>query len=360
MLEDFYRGKKVLVTGHAGFKGSWLVMLLHKLGAKIYGYSLLPKSNPRLYELCGISSLLDGELIADILNKESLNAFVKESRPQIVLHLAAQPLVKQSYLDPANTYLVNVMGTLNVLEAARGCDSVKSLVNVTTDKCYENKEDGRPFKEHESMGGYDMYSSSKACSEILSASYRRSFLNGDHPPYLLATARAGNVIGGGDFSEDRLIPDCIRALKQGQPVLLRHPGSVRPWQHVLEPVRAYLILAKRLFEGDASCAGPFNLGPNPEDILSAGQVAEEIIKQWGSCAKIENTESCFHEANLLRLDIGKAQEMLNVSPVLNAHEAVALTVQWYKQWAAGKDNLMDFSLGQIEGFLNRADGHAKI
>lgn len=339
MLKDFYRGKRVLVTGHAGFKGSWLVMLLHKLGAKIYGYSLLPKSHPRLYELCGISSLLEGEMIADILNKESLNSFVKESRPQIVLHLAAQPLVRQSYLDPWNTYLTNVMGTLNVLEASRGCAGVKAVVNVTTDKCYENKENGRPFKEHESMGGYDMYSSSKACSEILSASYRRSFLSDDRPPYLLATARAGNVIGGGDFSEDRLIPDCIRSLKQGNPISLRHPGSVRPWQHVLEPVRAYLVLAKRLYDGDASCAGPFNFGPNPEDILSVGQVAEEIVKQWGSTAKIESADSDFHEAGLLRLDISKAKDVLNISPVLNAREAVKLTAQWYKRWAAGEDNL---------------------
>lgn len=353
MFNDFYRGRRVLVTGHAGFKGSWLCLLLHHLGAEIFGYSLLPDSSPRLYELAGISKLLSGEKIADIRDSHALRRFVQQSAPEIILHLAAQPLVIESYHDPVGTYTTNVIGTLNVLEAARSCPSVKAFVNVTTDKCYENKEDGRAYKEDDAFGGYDMYSSSKACSEILTASYRRSFLSQEHS-FRLASARAGNVIGGGDFSANRLLVDCVKALSRGEPIEIRHPEATRPWQHVLEPLTSYLNLAKHLFEQDKECFGGFNFGPDSEQVLSVGEVASLVIKAWG-CGEINlKPQDEFHEAGLLSLDISKAEQVLGVKPVYSAEEAISATVAWYKSYHQGSNNLLDLTKKQIHEFLSNA------
>ena len=279
-LKEFYAGKKVLVTGHGGFKGGWIVMLLRMLGASVYGYSLLPESKPRLYELTRIPELLEGECIADTYDGFKLKSFMEQCKPEIVLHLAAQPLVLESYANPVETYRTNVLGTLNVFEACRASPSVKAVVNVTTDKCYENRDEGKPFKEDDPLGGYDMYSSSKACSEILSASYRLSFLKGGKP-FRLATARAGNVIGGGDFSKDRIIPDCVRALSGNAKLQVRSPEAVRPWQHVLEALYGYLRLAQALYNEEPECEGAFNFGPDNQAVLTVGELVSCFYKVWG-------------------------------------------------------------------------------
>lgn len=349
MFNDFFRGRRVLVTGHAGFKGSWLCLLLHHLGAQIFGYSLLPDSSPRLYEICGISKLLSGEKIADIRDSEALRRFVQQSEPEIILHLAAQPLVIESYHDPVGTYTTNVIGTLNVLEAARSCPSVKAFVNVTTDKCYENKEDGRAYKEDDALGGYDMYSSSKACSEILTASYRRSFLSKEGT-FRLASARAGNVIGGGDFSANRLLVDCVKALIKGEDIEIRHPHATRPWQHVLEPLVAYLNLAKHLYEGDDTCLGGFNFGPDSNQILTVYEVAQLVTKIWGKGHIKTNVNSEFHEASALTLNNNKAEKILGIKPILNIQQALEITLGWYKSFYTTSDCMKEITINQIKDF----------
>lgn len=354
-LKDFYAGKKVLITGHGGFKGAWLVMLLKLLGAKVCGYSLLPESYPRLYDLVRIPELLEGECIADTCDGGKLKRFMEQYQPEMVFHLAAQPLVIESYLDPVTTYRTNVLGTLNVLESCRATPSVKAVVNVTTDKCYENRDEGRPFKESDPLGGYDMYSSSKACSELLSASYRNSFLK-DGKPFALATARAGNVIGGGDFAKDRLIPDCIRSLVRGAPVTVRNPLSTRPWQHVLEPLYGYLTLGKALYEGRAEARSAFNFGPDMSSVMTAGELAENLVSLWGSGTVIKGSSGGFHEAALLSLDNTRAREVLGVRPLLTVQEALELTVKWYRAWHEGTDSLRELSLRQTEDYLEKAEG----
>lgn len=253
---DFYRNKRVFLTGHSGFKGSWLNLWLTSLGAEVFGYSLEPNTNPAIYDTFNLRN----GIFADILDAETLEKTMKAFKPDVVFHLAAQPLVRRSYKDPVLTYKTNVIGTLNVLEAAKKCSTVKSFVNVTTDKCYENKEQNVKYKEDDSFGGYDMYSSSKACVEIMSSSYRRSFLQENG--FALATARAGNVIGGGDWAEDRLIPDCIKSISNELPINIRSPHSVRPWQHVLEPLAGYLILGEKLYNYGNKYTEGFNFGPN--------------------------------------------------------------------------------------------------
>lgn len=353
MFNVFYRGRRVLVTGHAGFKGSWLCLLLHHLGTQIFGYSLLPDSSPRLYEICSIPKLLAGEKIADIRDSEALRRFVQQTEPEIILHLAAQPLVIESYHDPVGTYTTNVIGTLNVLEAARSCPSVKAFVNVTTDKCYENKEDGRAYREDDAFGGYDMYSSSKACSEILTASYRRSFLSKEDT-FRLASARAGNVIGGGDFSANRLLVDCVKALSRNEKIEIRHPAATRPWQLVLEPLAAYLTLAKHLYEGDEACLGGFNFGPNPKQVLPVIEVVKLAIEAWGHGAVKVNEQDAFHEAGALSLNIDKAEKLLGIRPVYNAQRAVAETVSWYRTYFEESADMQQFSFEQIDRFSGEA------
>lgn len=349
-LAAFFRGKRVLITGHAGFKGAWLCLVLSLFGAKLYGYSLLPNSKPRLYSLVDVSSLLEDECIADIADAAALQRFVQHSQVEVVFHLAAQPLVRESYRDPINTYRTNVLGTLNLLEACRSCSSVRAVVNVTSDKCYENPEDGHAFRESDPMGGYDLYSSSKACAEILSASYRRSLLQ-QEDAFFLATARAGNVIGGGDFAKDRLLPDCIRALSQGLKdkqsvpdskaqagegrgtIVLRQPQAVRPWQHVLEPLWGYMLLARHLYERDRAALGAFNFGPDAAQVQSVERVAQQVVALWGSGRIVSQFDDRLHEAQLLLLDSSKAQNLLGFTPVLKVQEAIGWTVKWYHLWA---------------------------
>lgn len=351
--KEFFKNKRVLVTGHAGFKGSWLVTLLSYLGAKVSGYSLLPDTNPRLYSLINISDKLEHECIADICNLPSLSRFVQKVEPEIVFHLAAQPLVLESYNDPVGTYHSNVLGTLNILEACRKQPSIKSVVIITTDKVYENLETGKAFKENDPLGGYDMYSSSKACCEILVSSYRRSFLSDDNS-FKVATARAGNVIGGGDFAKDRIVPDCIRALIKNEVIKLRNPKSTRPWQHVLEPLLGYLTLAQYLFENSSVNDFAFNFGPDNNNITTVVELAEKISYIWDGGKLDYHQSAVLHEANFLSLDNSKAKEVLGVHPILSVDKALLYTTQWYKKWASGSPNLNDFSLKQIENFLEEA------
>lgn len=353
MFADIYQNKTVLVTGHAGFKGSWLSFWLKQMGAKVVGYSLLPDTEKRLYDVLDLEHLLDDSLIADIRDEKTLEAYFAKHQPDIVFHLAAQPIVRLSYQEPVMTYATNVMGTLNVLEAARKTPSVKAFVNITTDKCYENKERAAGYREDEAFGGYDMYSSSKACSEILSASYRRSFLS-DGKPFALATARAGNVIGGGDWAKDRLIPDCIKAFVNHETVFIRNPNATRPWQLVLEPLAGYLRLGQKLLEDGEKYATGYNFGPYEGSDVKVCKVAQQVADIWGD-GKVEVGKSDgLHEATLLQLNIEKAERELGVYPVYSAQEAILKTTLWYKAFYDGKTDMTNFSKEQIDEFISAA------
>lgn len=353
MFNHIYSNKTVLVTGHAGFKGSWLSFWLKELGAKVVGYSLLPDTNHRLYDVLHLQELLDDSLIADIRDEKTLSAFFAKHQPDIVFHLAAQPLVRLSYHKPVETYETNVIGTLKVLEAARQTSSVKAFVNITTDKCYENKEKQAGYREDEPMGGYDMYSSSKGCAELLTASYRRSFLSGGKP-FALASARAGNVIGGGDWAADRLIPDCIRAFQVHKTVEIRNPYATRPWQLVLEPLAGYLRLGQKLLENGPAYADGYNFGPEMNKDVKVCEVAQLVAQIWGDGKVTVGKGDGLHEANLLQLDINKAEKVLGVIPVYSAQEAIAQTTEWYKAFYAGKEDMRAFSQKQINDFISAA------
>ncbi|MBR2504775.1 MAG: CDP-glucose 4,6-dehydratase, partial [Elusimicrobiaceae bacterium] len=348
MWKNTYKGKKVLVTGHTGFKGSWLTLWLKELGAHVCGYALEPNTTPSLFDAAQVA---DGivNVFGDILDTEKLNKTFQDFQPEIVFHLAAQPLVRLSYAEPVLTYQTNVIGSLNVLEAARKTASVKAFVNVTTDKCYENKEINRGYKEDEPMGGYDMYSSSKGCVEILSSSYRRSFLKDG---YAMATARAGNVIGGGDWALDRLIPDCVRAIEAGEEIEIRNPVATRPWQHVLEPLSGYLLLGHLLYTQGSKYAEGFNLGPNAESVLTVAEVAQLAVKEYGRGSVKVHKKDDLHEANLLMLDITKAEQVLGWVPTYTAQEAVAKTIAWYKRFYQGEP-MLAFTLQQIHEYEER-------
>ena len=341
-----YAGKRVLITGHTGFKGGWLSLWLQQLGAQICGYALPANTVPSLFEAAEISSGIQS-VQGDILDRQKLEQTFQTFQPEIVFHLAAQPLVRLSYAQPVLTYETNVMGTLHVLEAARKTPSVKAFVNITTDKCYENKEIARGYREDEPMGGYDMYSSSKGCVEIMSASYRRSFLqNGG---YAMATARAGNVIGGGDWAADRLIPDCVRSIEADKEIEIRNPHATRPWQHVLEPLSGYLLLGHLLYTHGQQYAEGFNFGPNPDSILTVAEVAQQAVKEYGRGSVKVHKKDDLHEANLLMLDITKAQKVLGWQPVYTAQQAVTKTVEWYKRFYQGEP-MRAFTLKQIQEY----------
>lgn len=331
----FYKGKRVLLTGHSGFKGSWLMTWLEMSGAEVLGYSLPPETNPSMFDALGGSK--KNSVFGDILDAHKLEKTFADFKPQIVFHLAAQPIVRLSYSEPVLTYKTNVIGTLNVLEAARKCGGVRAFVNVTTDKCYENRETLDGYSEDCPMGGHDMYSSSKGCAEILSASYRRSFLGAESGGFHLATARAGNVIGGGDWAADRLIPDCVRAAEAGEPVDIRNPDSVRPWQHVLEPLSGYMLLAERLFTRGTEFAEGFNFGPAPEDVLTVGDVVEKFVKHYGKGRAVFGKGGSLHEAKLLALKIAKAEARLGWRPTYSSDEAVKKTAEWYRCYYEGAD-----------------------
>ena len=319
--KNFFQGKKVFVTGHTGFKGSWLCLWLYALGAEVTGYALKPPTEPSLFELARVGELVDS-IIADVRNGERLAAAMLEASPEIVIHMAAQPLVRESYQNPVETYTVNVLGTVNLLEAVRQCHSVRAVVNVTTDKCYENREWHWGYRENEAMGGYDPYSSSKGCSELVTAAYRSSYFNTKHlnistPQHLnvssfqhgasIATARAGNVIGGGDWAADRLIPDCLRALLKGKSIRIRNPHAIRPWQHVLEPLSGYLLLSRKLYEDGPLYAEGWNFGPDDIDAKPVEWIVKQICAKWeGASYEIDKGDHP-HEANYLKLDCSKAK-----------------------------------------------------
>lgn len=354
MFNNIYNGRRVLITGHAGFKGAWMAFWLKQMGAHVYGYSLLPNTNPRMYDVLKLGDLVDGEMIADIRDTEKLNAFFESVRPEIVFHLAAQPIVRLSYAEPVETYTTNVIGTLNVLEAARKIESVRAFVNVTTDKCYENQEKKEGYREEEPFGGYDMYSSSKGCSEILTSSYRRSFLT-DGKPFALASARAGNVIGGGDWATDRLIPDCIRAFKNGETVSIRNPFATRPWQLVLEPLAGYLRLGQMLLEHGTEYASGYNFGPEMDADVRVAEVAQMVADFWGNGATVSvGSGDGLHEANLLQLNVEKAARELGVMPVYDAKTAVKKTTDWYRAFYDENTDMTQFTIQQINDFVASA------
>ena len=335
MNKAFWSGRKVLLTGHTGFKGSWLGIWLVSLGADVRGVSLAANTKPSLYHELELQQDLD-HVESDIRDQASLHKHVSEFRPEVVFHLAAQPLVRRSYLNPIETYSTNVMGTLNLLEAIRATPSVRAVVNVTTDKCYENREWVWGYRETDALGGHDIYSSSKACSEILTNSYRLSFLAESET--LLATARAGNVVGGGDWAEDRLIPDILRAFEKSEPVVIRNPLSTRPWQHVLEPLSGYLVLAQELFLNGDEFAEGWNFGPKDEDCKPVSWILDEMVLRWGNNASWSlDKNNNPHEAGFLKLDCSKASNRLKWNPKWNLQLTLKSIVDWHQLYASGGD-----------------------
>ncbi|MFM9913958.1 MAG: CDP-glucose 4,6-dehydratase [Methylophilaceae bacterium] len=346
--QTFWRNKKVLVTGHTGFKGSWLSLWLNSMGAKVTGYALSPPTTPSLFEVAHVADSMVS-VIGDVCDAAKLQSVITEHQPEIVIHMAAQALVRPSYANPVETYATNVMGTVNLLEAVRQTDCVRAVVNVTTDKCYDNKENQKPFRESDAMGGYDPYSSSKACSEIVTAAYRSSFFN---QKVALASARAGNVIGGGDWALDRLIPDIMRSITEQRPVLIRSPNAIRPWQHVLEPLSGYLMLAEKLYLGDAHAAEAWNFGPNEEDTRTVQWIVEKLTQEWGEgAAWVVDEGNHPHEAHYLKLDCSKAKMQLNWQPRWSLAVALQNIIAWHKAHLAGRD-MRDVTLKQIETYSN--------
>ncbi len=344
---EFYRGRKVLVTGHTGFKGSWLCRILLGLGAQVTGYSLDPATDPALYHLAGLEGRIRS-VRGDVRDLEHLRRVFEETQPEVVLHLAAQPIVRTSYEEPVYTYETNVMGTVHVLECVRLCPSVRSFLNVTTDKVYLNVERNYGYREEDPLDGYDPYSNSKSCSELVTHSYARSFFGDGR--CAVSTARAGNVIGGGDFARDRIIPDCVRAASEGRPIIVRNPHSIRPYQHVLEPLAVYLLIAERQWERP-EYAGYYNVGPDDADCIETGRLADLFCRFWGDGAVwLDRSDGGPHEAGFLKLNCDKVKETFGWQPRLTVDEAVAWTVAWTKAWLGGEDieKVMD---GQIRDFF---------
>lgn len=352
LFNDFYRGKRVFITGHTGFKGSWLCKMLVDAGADVTGYSLEPPTQPSLFEIAGITDDIHS-VIGDIRDLKSLSQSFEQTQPEIVLHLAAQPIVRDSYKDPAYTYETNVMGTVNILECVRQSKTVKSFLNVTTDKVYLNKEWAWGYRENEELDGYDPYSNSKSCSELVTHSYQRSFFTDEtgRPIIPISTARAGNVIGGGDFANDRIIPDAVRAAQNGEEIIVRNPFSTRPYQHVLEPLYAYLMIAAKQYE-DSKYAGCYNVGPDDVDCFQTGALVDLFVRKWGEGLRwINKYDGGPHEANFLKLDCSKLKSTFGWKPRWNLDEAMDKIVEWSKCWISGGDvrACMD---KQIAEFLN--------
>lgn len=358
---DFYKGKKVLVTGHTGFKGTWMCMLLTQLGAQVTGYALKPPTEPGVFELSGMEDKINS-VTGDIRDLTHLQQIFDETQPEIVIHMAAQPIVRESYRNPVYTYEVNVMGTVNILECVRTHSCVRSFVNVTTDKVYLNKEWEWGYRENEELNGYDPYSNSKSCSELVTSSYRNSFMNpaecgkdGLHPA-AVSTVRAGNVIGGGDFAADRIIPDCVRAVLSGREIIVRNPYSTRPYQYVLEPVAVYLMLAARQYE-DPACAGSYNVGPDETDCYTTGDIVTLFCDKWNQAAGQQagwknEYDGGPHEANFLKLDCAKLKKTFGWKPVWNVETAMEKIVEWTLAYRDGGD-LQKVMNGQIEEFLSQ-------
>ena len=352
--EGIFSGKKVLITGHTGFKGSWMCILLRMMGAKVSGYALDPPTNPSLFNDAKVNKLVDSH-IGDVRDLTHLVKVINKVQPEIVIHMAAQPLVRDSYKSPIETYDVNVIGTINLLEACRQSSSVKAIVNVTTDKCYENKEWYWSYREDEPLGGFDPYSSSKACSELITASYRNSYFNpNDYNQHrvAVATARAGNVIGGGDWASDRLIPDFFRSIQSGKVLRIRNPYAIRPWQHVLEPLSGYLLLAAKLYTHGPEYAEPWNFGPLDSDAKNVKWIVERICNLWGPSASYNLDKSSNpHEAKYLKLDCSKAKIKLKWEPKWNIENALASIVQWNKAYLSG-NNMRQTTEDQILNYFN--------
>lgn len=352
---DFWKGKRVFLTGHTGFKGGWLSLWLASMGAKVTGYALAPNTNPSFFEVVKINNEIDQSYIADIRDLEKIKSAMNNVRPEIVIHMAAQPLVRCSYANPVETYATNVMGTVNVLEGIRTLDCVRAAVIVTTDKCYENKEWTWGYRENEPMGGYDPYSNSKGCAELVTSAYRQSYFAPEkysEHKVAIASARAGNVIGGGDWSKDRLIPDAIKAFEANEALMIRNPLATRPWQHVLEPLSGYLVLAQALYEQGAKFNGGWNFGPRDEDARSVHDVIDCLINHWGAPAAWKQDESEQpHEARSLKLDISKAKQFLKWSPKWSLDQAISNISHWHSECQQSAD-MRRVSLNQIQNYQN--------
>ena len=355
---EFWKGRRVFLTGHTGFKGAWLSLWLHSLGSEVTGYALDPPTVPSLYDICGVGGLVKS-VTADVRDGASLALAMAEARPEVVIHMAAQPLVRGSYKDPVETYSINVMGTVNMLEAVRGCKGVRAVINVTTDKCYENKECLWGYSEDSVLGGYDPYSNSKACSELVTAAYRTSYFHpAEHKRHGVgvASARAGNVIGGGDWAKDRLVPDCIRALLKGETIRIRSPRAVRPWQHVLEPLRGYLMLAQKLYEDGPRFSEPWNFGPDDADAVPVDWLVAKVCALWGGGASYEvDPGAHLHEALYLKLDCSKTKALLRWRPVWDIEKALDSIVHWARCYKE-KQDLQSVCLQEISAYASDSAG----
>lgn len=345
---DFWYGRKVFLTGHTGFKGSWLSLWLASLGARVTGYALEPPTDPAMFYIAGVQSTLDKSLLGDVRDEHGLASAMQMVEPEIVIHMAAQSLVQESYADPVETYSTNIMGTVNVLEAVRNTPSVVAVLNVTSDKCYENREQQKSFGENSPMGGHDPYSSSKGCAELVSSAYRRSFLRERNVG--LATARAGNVLGGGDWAKDRIIPDAIRAFVRDEPFLVRNPLAVRPWQHVLEPLAGYLVLCQKLYSNPISFDGGWNFGPGADNERPVSTLADTLVMKWsnGVIWRAKDLKRP-HEASQLGLDSSKARALLDWRSVWDLERVLTETVNWYQRWHTQGD-MHQFTLKQINNY----------
>lgn len=350
---EFWKDRKVFLTGHTGFKGGWLSLWLQSLGAKVTGYALAPITEPNFFNVAGVADGMSS-VVADIRDLERLNTEIKKASPEVVIHMAAQPLVLESYKNPVDTYSTNVMGTVNLLESVRATPSVRSVVIVTSDKCYENKEWPWGYRENEPVGGHDPYSNSKGCAELVTAAYTRSFFAEPNSAGV-ASGRAGNVIGGGDWAENRIVPDAIRALSQGQAIRIRNPHAIRPWQHVLEPLSGYLVLAEKLFHSPREFLGGWNFGPGDEGVRTVEDLSRQLIQFWSGGGKIEiKSESTQpHEAHFLKLDCSKARHFLRWHATWNFEQTAQKTMQWYQAFYAG-EKMRAFSVDQISHFEEMA------
>lgn len=351
-----YAGKKVLVTGHTGFKGSWLCIWLNRLGAEVIGFSLEGHDNDYVYQKTKLKNIMFAEETGDINSYDDLKKVFEEHNPEIVFHLAAQPIVRLSYDEPIRTLYTNTLGTLNVLECIRNTPSVKAAVMITTDKCYKNKEKREAYKESDELGGHDPYSCSKACAEMVIDCYRRSFFN--HTGQLVASVRAGNVLGGGDFGKDRLISDCISSLINNKEIMIRNPNAIRPWQFVLDPLYGYLLVGNKLIEGKAEVSAAWNFGPSEESVIPVQEVVNLLIQEWGTgmCINCNNPNEKKHEANLLSLDITRAKTELGWAPLFSIDRTIKNTVEWYKKsLGEDSDKLLDFCNYQIDEYEKLLD-----
>jgi len=344
--QAFWQGKRVFLTGHTGFKGGWMSLWLYSLGAIVKGYSLKPLTSLALFEEANVRSVVDSQ-IGDILDFDTLQESILSFDPDIIIHMAAQPLVRYSYINPIETYEVNVIGTTKVLEVARSCSNLKAVVNITTDKCYENDNRSEGYKESDPMGGFDPYSSSKGCAELVTSAYRRSFLQ--EQGIGLASVRAGNVIGGGDWAEDRLIPDILRSFEKNKPVVIRNPKATRPWQHVLEPLSGYLVLAQKLYNDQDQYAEGWNFGPNEQDVKSVDWILDKMISKWPNSSWVLDSNHNPYEADFLKLDISKAKYKLGWKPTWELDHTLDKIVNWHRSWL-NKEDMQTICLTEIEEY----------